>query len=162
MIVAQRSSTKSDKFYLVSRTRCALLCHTQFFFFYNSLFFFISNGWTTWKWRANKHVRIKKYFFLLCIVMRLCVEVVYCILDLVACMFDRPLLLFNLSEMLSMFNCYSFLFFFSSSSIVVTGKKLSVDNMRPPTATSFVIFLSSNSHFRVLLMSSIFSLFSFL
>lgn len=35
------------------------------------------------------------------------------------------------------------------------GKKLSVDNMRPPAAASFVIFLSSNSHFRMLLLSSL-------
>lgn len=54
--------------------------------------------------------------------------------------------------MFSMFNCY--FRFVLNERRKKKSKILSVDNMRPPTATLFVIFLSCNSHFLVLLMLS--------
>ena len=125
--------------------------HTHTIFFSYPSPFSSSLLLDTWKWRANEHVPSTKYFSSSALWCD-CLCLFYfrfgcmCIRSSVASSF------FNLSK--RCLRCSIVIVFFHCGNETMK-KKLSVDSMRPPAATSFVIFLSSNSHFRMLLLSSL-------
>lgn len=118
-------------------------CTVSFFFIPISIFFVSFIGYMKMKGEWTKY----KIFFLQCIVMRLCVGFVFIVFQIWLHVYSivRCFFFFNISK--RCLRCSIVIVFFHCGNETMK-KKLSVDNMRPPAATSFVIFLSSNSHFR--------------